>query len=104
MAIRCGNAPAVKKLFDLGADVSVVKAGKNDAVRMERVKNEPERMEEYLEFVFPEADVSVVKAVTYNAIRLTRLKNEPERMEEYLNFKRGSTQKPLQNISNQRKY
>ena len=25
-------------------------------------------------------------------------------MEEYLNFKKGSTQKPLQNISNQRKY
>ena len=64
VAIRCANAPAVKKLFDLGADVSVVKADKNDAVRMERLKNEPERMEEYLEFVFPEADVSVVKAVT----------------------------------------
>ena len=42
-------------------------------------------MEEYIEFVFPEADVSVVKAVKYDAIRLERLKNEPERMEEYLN-------------------
>ena len=82
----------------------MVKAGKNDAIRLERLKNEPERMEEYLEFVFPEAGVSVVKAVKYDAIRLERLKNEPERMEEYLNVKKGSTQKPLQNISNQRKY
>ena len=82
----------------------MVKAGKNHAVRLERLDNEPERMEEYLEFVFPEADVSVVKAVKYDAIRLERLKNEPERMEEYLNFKKSSTQKPLQNISNQRKY
>ena len=49
-------------------------------------------------FVFPEAGVSVVKEVKYDAIRLERLKNEPERMEEYLNFKKGSTQKPLQNI------
>ena len=40
----------------------------------------------------------LVKAVKYDVIRLERLKNEPERMEEYLNFKKGSTQKPLQNI------
>ena len=45
----------------------------------------------------------LVKAVKYDVIRLERLKNEPERMEEYLNFKKGSTQKPLRNISNQRK-
>ena len=76
----------------------MVKADKNDAVRLERLKNEAERMKEYIEFVCPEADVSVVKAVKYDAIRLGRLKNEPERMEEYLNFKKGSTQKPLQNI------
>ena len=74
----------------------MVKADKDDAVK--RLKNEPERMEEYIEFVFPEADASVVKDVKYDAIRLERLKNEPERMEEYLNFKKGSTQKPLQNI------
>ena len=49
-------------------------------------------------FFFPEAGVSVVKDVKYGAIRLERLKNEPKRMEEYLNFKKGSTQKPLQNI------
>ena len=71
---------------------------------MERLKNEPGRMEEYLEFVFPESDVSVLKAVKYDAIILERLKNEPERMEEYLNFEKGSTQKSLQNISNQKKY
>ena len=55
----------------------MVKADKNDAVRLERLKNEPGRMEAYIEFVFPEADVSVVKAVKYDAIRLERLKNEP---------------------------
>ena len=82
----------------------MVKADKSDAVTLERLKNEPERMEEYIQFVFPEAGVSVVKDVKYDAIRLERLKNEPERMEEYLNFKKSSTQKPLQNISNQRKY
>ena len=76
----------------------MVKADKNDLVRLEGLKNEPERMEEYIEFVFPEADVSVVKAVKYDAIRLERLKNESERMEEYLNFKKDSTRKPLQNI------
>ena len=74
LAVRCGNAPAVKKLFYLGTDVSVVRADKNDAVRMERLKNEPERMEEYIECVFPEADVRVVKDVKYDAIRLERLK------------------------------
>ena len=83
-----------KSFFYLGTDVSVVKADKNDAVRLERSKNEPERMEEYIEFVFPEADVSVVKAVKYYAIRLERLKNEPERVEEHLNFKKGSTEHP----------
>ena len=41
----------------------MLKADKNDAARLERLKNEPERMEENLECVFPEADVSVVKAV-----------------------------------------
>ena len=74
LAVRCGKSPAVKKLFYLGADISVVKAGKNHAVRLERLDNEPERMEEYLEFVFPEADVSVVKAVKYDVIRLACLK------------------------------
>ena len=53
LAVRCGKAPAVKKLFYLGADVSVVKADKNDGIRLKRLKNEPERMGEYLEFVFP---------------------------------------------------
>ena len=36
MAVRCGNAPAVKKLVYLGADVSVVKADSNDAIGLER--------------------------------------------------------------------
>ena len=68
----------------------MVKADENDSIRLKRLKNEPERMEEYIAFVFAwGADVSRVKAVKYDAIRLERLKNEPERMEEYLNLKRA---------------
>ena len=70
----------MKELVYVGAEVSVVKADKD--IRLERLKNEPEKMD--LEFVFSEADVSVVIAVNYDTIRLGRLKNTPERMEEYL--------------------
>ena len=45
LAVRCGNAQAVKKLIELGADVSVIKANKNDAVELERLKNEAESIE-----------------------------------------------------------
>ena len=41
IAVRRGNAQAVKKLVDLGADVSLVK----DAVELERLKNEAESVE-----------------------------------------------------------
>ena len=52
-----------------------------------------------------ERNVNKVIIIIKNyTVRLERLNNEPERMEEYLNFKKGSAQKPLQNISNQRKY
>ena len=34
MAERCGNAQAVKKLVDVGADVSLVKADKKDAIEL----------------------------------------------------------------------
>ena len=44
LAVRCGNAKAVKKLLDVGADVSVVRASK-DALRLERLKHEAESME-----------------------------------------------------------
>ena len=37
LAVRCGNAPAVRKLVDLGADVSLVKADKKDAIELERL-------------------------------------------------------------------
>ena len=37
MAVRCGNAQAVKKLVDLGADVSLVKADKKDTIELERL-------------------------------------------------------------------
>ena len=70
MTMRRGNAPAVKELVYLGADVSVVKADKNNDIRLERLKNEPEKMEQSLEFVYSEADVSVIKAVNYDAMRL----------------------------------
>ena len=45
MAVRCGNAQAVKKLVDLGADVSLVKADKKDAVELERLYYEAESVE-----------------------------------------------------------
>ena len=83
----------MKEIVYLGADVSVVKADKD--IRLERLKKEPEKMDQYLEFVFSEADVSVVIAVNYDTIRLERLKNSPERMEEHLKFKKGSAQKSL---------
>ena len=38
MAVRCGNAQAVKKLVDLGADVSVVIADEKDAMILERLR------------------------------------------------------------------
>ena len=82
----------------------MVKADKNDAIRLKRLKSEPERMEEYIELVFPEAHVSVVKALKYDAIRLERLKNEPERMEEYLKLKRALRKSLCRTSSNQRKY
>ena len=69
----------------------MVKADKD--IRPERLKNEPEKMDQYLEFVFSEADVSVVIAVNYDTIRLERLKSTPERMEEHSKFKKGSAQK-----------
>ena len=45
MAVRCGNAQAVKKLVDLGAEVSLVKADKKDAVELERLYYEAENVE-----------------------------------------------------------
>ena len=50
MAVRRGNAQAVKKLLDLGADVNVVKAYETDAESLKLLKNEAERMEEHLKF------------------------------------------------------
>ena len=38
MAVRYDDVPAVKKLVYLGAEVSVVKAVRNDAIRLERKK------------------------------------------------------------------
>ena len=48
MAVRCGNAQAVKKLVDHGADVSVVQADETDARRLKRLKNEAKMMEQHL--------------------------------------------------------
>ena len=48
MAVRCGNAQAVKKLVDHGADVSVVQALETDARRLKRLKNEAKMMEQHL--------------------------------------------------------
>ena len=81
----------MKELVYVVAEVSLVKADKD--IRLERLKDEPEKMDQYLEFVFSEADVSLVIAVNYDTIRLERLKNTPERMEEHRKFKKGSAQK-----------
>ena len=48
MAVRCGNAQAVKKLVDHGADVSVVEADETGARRLKRLKNEAKMMEQHL--------------------------------------------------------
>ena len=48
MAVRHGNAQAVKRLVDLGADVSVFKADKTGARRLKLLRKEAERMEEHL--------------------------------------------------------
>ena len=45
MAVRCGHAQAVKKLIDLGADVSLVKANKKDTVELERLYYEAKNVE-----------------------------------------------------------
>ena len=46
MAVKCGNAQAVKKLIDHGADVSVVEADETDARRLKRLTNEAEKLTE----------------------------------------------------------
>ena len=50
MAGRCGNAQAVKKLVDHGANVSVVKADMTDARRLKRLKNEGKMKGQLLKF------------------------------------------------------
>ena len=57
-AVRFGNATAVKKLLDLGADISAVNADSKDSLEVERLKNEAERMERPPKFKI----VSVQKA------------------------------------------
>ena len=52
MSVRHGNAQAVKRLVDLGADVSVFKADKTGARRLKLLKKEAERMEEHLKLGF----------------------------------------------------
>ena len=50
LAVRHGNSQAVKKLVDLGADVSVVTADEKDARRLEILKNKAERKKQHLKF------------------------------------------------------
>ena len=45
MAVKCANVQAVKKLVDLGADVSLVKVNKKDTVELERLYYEAESVE-----------------------------------------------------------
>ena len=48
--MRHGNSQAVKKLVDLGADISVVAADEKDARRLELLKNKAERKKQHLKF------------------------------------------------------
>ena len=48
LAVRHGNSQAVKKLVDLGADVSVVTADEKDAGRLEILKNKAESKKQHL--------------------------------------------------------
>ena len=50
LAVRHGNSQSVKKLVDLGADVSVVTADEKDARRLEILKNKAEREKQHLKF------------------------------------------------------
>ena len=50
LAVRYGNSQAVKKLVDLGADVSVVTADEKDARKLEILKNKAERKKQHLKF------------------------------------------------------
>ena len=50
LTVRHGNSQAVKKLVDLGADVSVVTADEEDARRLEILKNKTERKKQHLKF------------------------------------------------------
>ena len=49
LAVRHGNSQAVKKLVDLGADVSVFTADEKDARRLEILKNKEERKKQHLQ-------------------------------------------------------
>ena len=50
IAVRSGNAQAVKRLVDLGADVGVVKADEKDAVQLGLLKTEAELRERHYKF------------------------------------------------------
>ena len=50
IAVRSGNAQAVKRIVDLGADVGVVKADKRDAVGLEVLKTKAELRERHHKF------------------------------------------------------
>ena len=50
LAVRHGNSQAVKKLVDLGADISVATADEKDARRLEMLKNKAERKKQHLKF------------------------------------------------------
>ena len=47
MTVKRGNAQAVKKLVDHGADISVVEADETDARRLKRLKNKAEKLTEF---------------------------------------------------------
>ena len=82
IAVRCGNAQAVKKLVDLGADVSLVKADKKDAVELELLKNEAELRERHHKFelgsALPAEETRVAAGDTFTQTAKIRTKSHTE--------------------------
>ena len=77
--------------LDHGADVSVVEAGKTDARRLKRLKNEAERMKQHLKFEMGSAQ----KANKQNIHQLSLLfKGQKNSQSLYLKSKKVLRQTP----------
>ena len=91
MAVIFWSAQAVKTLVDLGADISVVKADEKDAIILERLKNEAERMEQYLKF---EMGTAQKANETENAPGVTFVPGKEKLTKSHLKSKKKLRQSP----------